>query len=198
MNLKNLFTLFTNNRLLTVIFFFLSVTAFYGCNKNNELEDEARRQEEAYNRQLGIDTVLIKNYIATNNITNAQRSRFKSGIFYSVQTPGTGDSAAIGKTVVTHYILRDLQGKEIDTSRNPRTNPSTGQTVIQPYSFLLGDLRASNSPIVGYHESVLLMRVGERATFFLPSGVAYGERGSGTSIPPNTNLIFDIELLQVR
>lgn len=189
MNLKNTFTTFTSNRLLTVIFFFLSVTAFYGCNDNNELEEEARRQEEAYKRQLGIDTVLIQNHVVSNNIPNVQRTRFP-GLYYAVQTPGTGDSARVGKTVVVHYTLTNFKGDILDTSRKVRD----GQTTIQPLTFLLGQ----SNIITGFQQGVSLMRVGESSKFFLSSVLAYGEQGSGTSIPPNTNLIFDIELLQVK
>ncbi len=189
MNLKNTFTTLTNNRLLTVIIFFLSLTAFYGCNDNNELEDEAQRQEEAYKRQLGIDTVLIQNHIVTNNIPNVQRTPYP-GLYYAIQTLGTGDSARVGKTVVTHYTLTNFKGDTLDTSRKVRT----GQTTIQPLTFVLGQ----SNIITGFQQGTSLMRVGERSKFFLSSVLAYGEQGSGTSIPPNTNLIFDIELLHVE
>lgn len=189
MNPKNTITTFFSNRLLTAIFFFLSVSAFYGCDKNNELEDEARRQEEAYNRQIGIDTVLIQNYITSNNIPNVQRTPYK-GLYYAVQTPGTGDSAVVNKTVVTHYTLTNFKGDTLDTSRKIRT----GQTAIQPLTFVLGP----SNIITGFQQGVSLMRVGERSRFYLSSVLAYGEQGSGTAIPPNTNLIFDIELLQVK
>ncbi len=194
MNLKNTFTSFANSRLLIAIFSLLSLASFYGCNDNDDdLEEETRRREEVYNRQLAADTVIIKEYIATHSITNAQRSPYKSGMFYAVQTPGTGDSALIGKTVVTHYVLRNLQGDTLDTSRKPRA----GQTVIQPYPFILGDFRSQNSPIVGYQEGVSLMKVGEKTTFFLPSGLAYADNEK-PNIPANSVLIFDIELLQIR
>ncbi|QNF32944.1 FKBP-type peptidyl-prolyl cis-trans isomerase [Adhaeribacter swui] len=189
MNLKNTITSITRNRLLTAIFFFLSVTVFYSCNDNSELEDEARRQEEAYKRQLGIDTVLIQNHILTNNIANVRRTPYK-GLYAAVQTPGTGDSARIGRTVVTHYVLTNFKGDTLDTSRKVRT----GQTAIQPLTFVLGQ----SNIITGFQQGVSLMRVGERTKFYLSSVLAYGEQGSGTSIPPNTNLIFDIELLQVK
>ncbi len=189
MNLKTILTTVTNNRLLTAIFFFLSLTAFYGCNNNDELEEEARRREEAYKKQLAMDTVTIKNYIASKNIPNVQRSPYKSGLFYSVVTPGTGDSAALGRTVVTHYILTNLQGDTLDTSREPRN----GQTTIQPLTFQLG--RANI--LSGFQEGVSLMRVGERSLFFLPSGLAYGDQPQD-KIPANSVLIFDIELLEVK
>lgn len=189
MKLTNLLTLFTNNRLFVVMFSILSLTAFYGCNDNDEQEDEIRRQEEAYNRQLAADTLIIKDYIATHNIPNVMRSPYKSGLFYTVQTPGTGDSATLGKTVVTHYTLTNLKGDTLDTSRKPRT----GQSTIQPLTFILG----RSNIIPGFQEGVLLMRVGQRSTFFLPSGLAYGTQVQD-KIPANSVLIFDIELLEVK
>lgn len=192
MNLKNTIIPFKSSQIRTILFFCFSIFAFYGCNNNNDdLADEENRRIEAAKKQLAVDTVLIKNYILTNNIPNAKRSPYKSGIFYAVQTPGTGDSAVVGKTMVTHYVVKDFQGNILDTSRKV----PQGQTTMQPYSFILGDRRSG--PIYGYQESVALMRVGERTTFFLPSGLAYGTTGSG-SIPPNTNLIFDIELMQIK
>src|SRR5207237_396711 len=157
MNLKNIITTVTGNRLLTTIFFFLSLTAFYGCNNNDELEDEAHRREEAYNKQLAIDTVKIKDYFADSSITNFQRSPYKSGLFYVIQKPGTGDVAALGKTVETHYILTNLAGDTLDTSRKPRA----GKTVAEPLIFQLG--RANILSV--YQAGVALMRVGESTLF---------------------------------
>lgn len=194
MNLTNTLNFFKNSRVLVVLLCCLSLFSFYGCDKNDDQADENLRIKEQQERQLAADTLIIKDYIADHNISNVMRSPYKSGIFYTVQTPGTGDSAAVGKTVVTHYNLINLEGDTLDTSRKPRPN----ETAIVPYSFILGDFRSQNAPIVGYQESVALMRVGERATFFLPSGLAYGTQGRGTTIPANTVLIFDIELLQVK
>lgn len=176
--------------LLLILLGGLSIFTFYGCDKNDP-EEDARRRQEAYNRQLAIDTVLIKEYIVANNITNAQRSPYKSGLFYAVQTPGTGDSAALDRTMVTHYTLRNLQGKVLDTSLNPRQ----GKTTIDPYVFVLG---SPGGGIAGYQEGVSLMRVGEKATFFVPSGLAYGAENRSPDLPANTVLIFDIELLEIR
>ncbi|PSR56546.1 hypothetical protein AHMF7605_25150 [Adhaeribacter arboris] len=189
MNLKTILTTVTGNRLLTAIFFFLSLTTFYGCNDNDELEDEARRREEAYNKQLALDTVKIKEYFTTKGITIFKRSPYKSGLFYVTQTPGTGDSPTVGKTVVTDYILTNLQGDTLDTSREPRP----GKTVAEPLTFQLG--RANI--LSGYQEGVSLMRVGERTLFYLPSGLAYGDQAQ-EKIPANSVLIFDIELREVK
>lgn len=189
MNSKKLFTSLKNSRLLTALLFCFCILAFYGCNKNDDLEEEARLREEAYDRQLAADTVIIKNYIATNNITNAKRAPSNSGLYYAVQTPGTGIKAIVGKEVVTHYTLRNLEGDTLDTSHNPRP----GKTVAEPLIFRLG----YSNLIFGYQESVSLMQVGEKTTFFLPSGLAYGTVAQ-EKIPANSVLIFDIELLQVK
>lgn len=194
MNLINHLSLFSNNRLLIAFFALISVSAFFGCDKTDDQAEENKRIIEQQKNQLAADSVIITNYIASNNIQNVKRSPYSPSFYYVVETPGTGDSAVVDKTVVTHYTLRNLKGDILDTSRNPRTDPRTGQSSVQPLTFQLG----SRGLILGYQQGVSLMRVGEKATFFLPSFLAYGTQGSGNTIPPNTVLIFDIELLEVR
>ena len=51
--------------------------------------------------------------------------------------------------------------------------------------------------IRGWDEGVQLLKLGSKALFFIPSGLAYGEQGAGAGIPPNTVLSFDVELLKI-
>ena len=62
----------------------------------------------------------------------------------------------------------------------------------QPATFPL------NRVIPGWSEGVQLMKKGGKATLYLPSNLAYGERGAGGVIPPNAALIFEIELLEIK
>lgn len=104
--------------------------------------------------------------------------------------PGEGKEAQVGKAIVVHYTgwLRDpqaenLRGKAFDSS------VSRG-----PFSFNLGEGRV----IRGWEQGVLGMKVGGKRTLHIPSTLAYGSRGAGKGvIPPDTDLVFDIELLDV-
>jgi FKBP-type peptidyl-prolyl cis-trans isomerase len=50
--------------------------------------------------------------------------------------------------------------------------------------------------IQGFAEGLNLLNIGDKATLFIPSNLAYGERGAGNVIPPNSNIIFEIEFLE--
>ena len=183
LNLVNSKTYRGSTLFLTGLLLAISSILFSGCLKEDDnLDDLAKEQEEAYFRQLATDTMAIKQYLATNNITDAKS--LKSGLFYVEQTVGTGVQAKVGNIVTTNYRLKDMAGNELDTSY--------GKT---PYQFQLG---TQGSPIFGYQQAVTLLKVGGKSTFYLPSGLAYGTTGSPPKIGPNTILIFEIELLEAK
>lgn len=103
---------------------------------------------------------------------------------------GTGTEAVTGKTVVVHYTgwLRDPQA---ENQRGKSFDSSVGRA---PFSFNLGEGRV----IRGWEQGVPGMKVGGKRTLMIPSTLAYGSRGAGKGvIPPDADLIFDIELLDV-
>lgn len=103
---------------------------------------------------------------------------------------GTGIEAVAGKTVVVHYSgwLRDPQA---ENQRGKAFDSSVGRA---PFSFNLGEGRV----IRGWEQGVPGMKVGGKRTLMIPSTLAYGSRGAGKGvIPPDADLIFDIELLDV-
>ncbi|MBM3987808.1 MAG: FKBP-type peptidyl-prolyl cis-trans isomerase [Planctomycetes bacterium] len=102
-----------------------------------------------------------------------------SGLAYEVVKPGTGKRPAASDMVTVHYVGWLTNGNRFDTSY------STGQ----PASFSLGGV------IKGWTEGVQLMQEGAIYKFVIPPGLAYGEAGAGADIPPNSTLVFQIELI---
>lgn len=165
----------------------LSVSSFLfsGCMEDDSNLDELmRQQEEAYKKQLGTDTLAIKKYLADNNITNAKRTN--SGLFYVLEPQPTGTvQPQANNTVRVHYKLTDLTGKEFDSSKGKA-----------PLKFKISPEKNPTAVIYGFEEAVLLLKVDGKGKFYLPSGIAYNTSGKG-NIPPNTILIFDLELVAV-
>ena len=105
-----------------------------------------------------------------------------SGLQYRVIETGEGRSPGPADTVVVHYVGRLIDGTEFDSSRDRGT----------PATFSLGGI------IPGWQEALQLMHEGDVWEVVIPSELAYGARGAGTSIGPNETLVFEIELISVK
>ena len=98
--------------------------------------------------------------------------------------PGTGQMAQAGQTVTVNYVgILCKGGKEFDSSwqRN------------QPFTTAL----STGSVIPGWVQGIPGMKVGGRRELVIPSGLAYGKAGSGSTIPPNSTLVFVVDLISV-
>lgn len=131
------------------------------------------------------DDNLINRYLVKNKITTAQKQA--SGLYFvpTVSNP-TGTPAAAGKTVSVLYTGKLLDGTVFDATKNNNT----------PFNFVVG--ATPKQVIPGFDEGINLMRKGEKATLFIPSGLAYGATGAGSSIGPNTVITFDVEVVDVK
>jgi len=130
------------------------------------------------------DDNAIKKYLTDNNITTAQKQ--PSGLYYVPGTTNpTGAQATAGKTASVLYTGKLMYGTVFDASS------LHGNT---PFSFLVG----AGQVIAGWDEGVALMRKGEKGQLLIPSGLAYGTKGAGNSIAPNTVLRFDVEVTDVK
>jgi peptidylprolyl isomerase/FKBP-type peptidyl-prolyl cis-trans isomerase FkpA len=101
---------------------------------------------------------------------------------------GTGEGAKAGDKVTVNYTGMLENGTKFDSS----VDPSFGH--VEPFSFTLGQ----NRVIQGWEQGVLGMKVGEKRKLTIPPELGYGERGAGSTIPPNATLIFEVELLKIN
>ncbi len=108
-----------------------------------------------------------------------------SGLQYEELKEGTGDAAKAGDTVEVHYTgwLKSDQTK-FDSSLDRG----------KPFSFKLG----AGMVIKGWDEGVAGMKPGGKRKLTIPAALAYGKRGAGGVIPPDADLVFDVELLKVK
>lgn len=114
-----------------------------------------------------------------------------NGLKYLLLAEGAGAAIEAGQNAMVHYTgwlydesLPEGKGEKFDSSRDRG----------QPFSFPLGAGRV----IKGWDEGVAGMKVGERRMLIIPADLGYGSRGAGGAIPPDADLLFDVELLGIR
>ena len=143
---------------------------------------ETRQAEQTAQQAVAGETNLVtgQKFLA-ENATKEGVQTTASGLQYKVETMGTGSKPVATDTVKVHYRGTLLDGTEFDSSyaRN------------EPISFGL------NRVITGWTEGVQLMPVGSKFMFYIAPDLAYGEGGGGP-IPPNSTLIFEVELLDIE
>lgn len=96
---------------------------------------------------------------------------------------GTGSAVISGDTIVVHYKGFFMDGKVFDSSYDRN----------EPFTITTG----ANQVIPGFDQGVIGMKVGGLRKLLIPSSFAYGEKGAGP-IPPNTPLVFEVELLEIK
>ncbi len=114
-----------------------------------------------------------------------------NGLKYLLLAEGAGAAIEAGQSAMVHYTgwlydesLPEGKGEKFDSSRDRG----------QPFSFQLGAGRV----IKGWDQGVAGMKVGERRMLIVPADLGYGSRGAGGTIPPDADLLFDVELLGIR
>ncbi len=109
----------------------------------------------------------------------------KSGLKYVDEKVGDGKEAKSGDTVSVHYTGWLKDGKKFDSSKDRK----------EPFTFELG----AGKVIKGWDEGVAGMKVGGKRKLIIPPELAYGKRGAGGGlIPPDAELTFEVELLEVK
>lgn len=113
-----------------------------------------------------------------------------SGLGYEVLTAPKADAKqpTVGQTAQVHYT------GWLDNNGEPGTKFDSSVDRGTPFEFPVG----MGYVIKGWDEAVADMKVGEKRRIYLPSTLGYGERGAGGAIPPNADLIFDVELLAIK
>ncbi|MGL5094172.1 MAG: FKBP-type peptidyl-prolyl cis-trans isomerase, partial [Planctomycetia bacterium] len=156
-------------------------------------EEEIRQTLTAFQAQLEADDAETAKKASEMNkgkgdeylAANAKKEGVvvtKSGLQYKELKAGDGASPKATDTVEVHYRGTLTNGKEFDSSYG------RGETAKFPV----------NRVIAGWTEALQMMKAGSKWQVFIPSELAYGERGAGEDIGPNEALVFEIELIAVN
>ena len=164
------------NALLKVgVLVLFSALIISGCNKNEDPYAEYTPEREA---------TLIKDWLAQMVTNKKDIDTTSTGIFYIVEKEGTGETVKSGNTVKVKYTGMFLDGTIFDASAYHGDGTMTYIHKTDPL-------------IKGWEEGIEVMRKGGIAAFLVPSAKGYGTTGAG-SIPPNTPLIFIIEVIEIN
>jgi len=116
--------------------------------------------------------------------TDTNETSMPTELSVSDQVVGTGAIAEAGDTVTMNYVGAFSDGTVFDAS----------EAHGQPFTFTLG----AGSVIAGWEQGIPGMREGGKRTLVIPPSLGYGAAGAGNVIPPNTTLLFQVELLKVE
>jgi FKBP-type peptidyl-prolyl cis-trans isomerase len=147
--------------------------------------DYEKEQLASSKGQLLIDDKIIQEHLAKNNI---KAQKIGQGTYVEIVTPGTGAPVVDGKYVSLMYKGTTFAGKVFDTNMD-NTFKHT-----EPMSFVVG----GQPMIKGFEEGIKQLKEGAKAKLYIPSSLAYGAQAPSPDIAPNTNMIFDIEVVKVE
>ena len=130
----------------------------------------------------------------------ATATKSPSGLEYKIIQKGTGKKPVDGAEILIHYAgyledgsLFDSSYEEVNKTYGKFEERRASQNGYQPFPFQYGK---KEGLIPGFIEGLNTLSYGDKAILFIPSKLGYGERGAGDVIPPNSNIIFEIEIIE--
>jgi cyclophilin family peptidyl-prolyl cis-trans isomerase len=185
----------------------------YYANKAEDAKKQALIDEENQKKQAAIEAEAKKVYLekyadviaakaASIADIKATGTKTTSGLIYKITEKGTGVKPADGTTFNFNYAGYFEDGTLFDSSLagvcktygKYDANRDT-QGGYKAFPFEAGK---KDGMIPGFLEALSLMTFGDKATIVIPSNLAYGERGAGGVIPPNANLVFEMEMIEIK
>ncbi|MEN9547975.1 MAG: hypothetical protein RIR12_566 [Bacteroidota bacterium] len=160
---------------------YLKVLAVFENDSLKKIDEE--KDKSAF---IAKESAVIEKYLKEKNITTVKTP---SGVFVAISNPGTGPQVEAGKLVSVKYTGTTLGGTKFDS------NVDTSFHHTEPLTFTIG----SGQMMKGFDDALRLLKAGGVARAFIPSTLAYGAQPQpGSKIKPFENLIFDLEVLEVK
>lgn len=184
----------------------------YYANKAEDAKKQALVDAENQKKQAAITAEAKKVYLEKYGSVVTAKAAYlatakagatttPSGLAYKIVQKGTGVKPADGTTFYFHYAgyfedgsLFDSSYEDVSKAYGKYDANRAAQNGYQPFPFQAGK---KDGMIPGFLEGLSLMSFGDKAVIFIPSKLAYGEKGAGRGvIPPNTNLVFELEMIE--
>lgn len=157
-----------------------------------ELENQKKYQEQFKK--------VISEKLAFFADKKASATKLPSGLIFNIFAKGSGKKPASGSSVMLKYAgfledgtLFDSNVETIAKAFGKFQEQRAAQNGYAPIPFQIG---SKGAMIPGFEEGLSKMNIGDKAVLFIPSNLGYGENGAGNVIPPNANIIFEIEMLE--
>ena len=173
------------------------------AKKQAAIDAENRAKQaaiQAENKRIYLEKYsnVIKEKAAYLAATKATATTTASGLQYALLKKGTDVKPVAGSTIYFYYAgyfedgtLFDSNYADVARNFGQFNQARADQNGYQPFPFEAGK---KEGMIPGFLEGLSLMNIGDRMLLFLPAKLAYGERGAGGVIPPNANLVFELEI----
>jgi FKBP-type peptidyl-prolyl cis-trans isomerase FkpA len=156
------------------------------ANKKHSMKSEEIAKIKA-DALVAVNDSILREFILKNNVTALKSPK---GTYVQILEEGIGSKLNNKQFVKINYTGKTLDGRMFDSN----TDSSKGH--VEPLLVnLTEDMSLGSGVIQGMADALLMMKQGTKAIMYIPSGLAYGPRGAGEDIPPNANLIFEVELL---
>ena len=167
------------SKLFTLIFAMALIISCSSEKKQSETEDAALAKEGTENTSQAEAVNTVKPIVVPDNAIETE-----SGLKYVDEKIGDGKQPEKGQRVAVHYTGKLMDGTKFDSSYDRN----------EPIEFSCG----MREMIQGFDEGIMTMKVGGKRILYIPANLAYGERGIPNVIPPNSMIVFDVELVDIK
>ncbi len=185
----------------------------YYANKGEDDKKQAAIEAESKRKQAEADAAKKKEYVekygsvmaakvVSFNEIKATANKTTSGLQYKIIKNGTGKKPIDGTTIYFHYAgyledgsLFDSSYEDVNKAYGKFDANRASQNGYQPFPFQFGK---KDGLIPGFIEGLNFMGIGDKIVLFIPAALGYGERGAGNVIPPNANIIFEVEMFETK
>ncbi|WP_258099360.1 FKBP-type peptidyl-prolyl cis-trans isomerase [Marinoscillum pacificum] len=158
---------------------------------------QMEQQQKMMSGQIEKDAKIIEEYLAENGIDARQG---EDGLRYVITQDGNGTFADKGDKVFVNYVGRVINGEYFDTNMEDVAKEKGIWTQQRAdYGYNEFDVTIGQRRVIqGWEQGIPLIPEGGKGTLYIPSSLGYGPRGSGAKIPPNSVLVFDVEVLKIE